>query len=70
MSERIKIRGVFKFQNGMCAVTDMNGQQVPDFQGKWEESKEKLKGGNIDTSHTEWFGVPFDERMEIEATVK
>jgi len=36
------IKGVFVFYNGMVAVTDHNGQQVYDLQGRWEEKKEAI----------------------------
>jgi len=36
------ICSVFVFQNGMVAVTDEKGQQVPELQGQWKEKKGKI----------------------------
>lgn len=33
----MKIRSVFKFPNGMVAVCDESGQQVPELQGRWDD---------------------------------
>ena len=29
-----KVKAVFRFPNGMIAVTDQNGQQIPELQGE------------------------------------
>jgi len=34
------IQSVFKFSNGMVAVCDEKGQQLPEYQGTWAEKKE------------------------------
>lgn len=42
IDERRVICAVFVFPNGMVAVTDNRGQQVPDLQGRWEEKKAEI----------------------------
>ena len=37
------IRDVFVFPNGMIAVCDQNGEQMPFFQGRKEEAMPKIK---------------------------
>ena len=49
------IKAVFVFPNGMCAVTDQKGEQMPDYQGRWSEVEQKVRaaaGPNV-----EWNGV-------------
>ena len=36
------IKTVFVFPNGMVAVCDENGQQIPEYQGKWVEKKNMI----------------------------
>ena len=36
------IAAVFVFANGMVAVTDEHGQQIPAYQGRWAEQREAI----------------------------
>lgn len=36
------IANVFVFANGMVAVTDEHGQQIPEYQGRWMEKREAI----------------------------
>lgn len=36
------IAAVFVFANGMVAVTDSHGQQIPAYQGTWAEKREAI----------------------------
>jgi hypothetical protein len=49
------IRAVFVYPNGMCAVTDQFGQQMPEFQGRWAEVEKKVR--EAAGSDVEWNGV-------------
>lgn len=40
--EPLRIASVFIFPNGNVAVCDQFGEQMPEYQGKWEEIKDKL----------------------------
>lgn len=43
MKEEVKvISDVIKFQNGMVLVFDENGEQMPAYQGRYEEVKAKI----------------------------
>lgn len=37
-----EIRKVYKWQNGMVMVFDQFGEQMPDYQGRYEEVREKI----------------------------
>jgi hypothetical protein len=37
-----KIAAVYVFDNGLCAVFDGFGQQMEEYQGVWEEEREKI----------------------------
>lgn len=37
------IKHIYIFANGMCAVFDTNGQQIPELQGKYEDLKGMIK---------------------------
>lgn len=37
------IRHIYVFTNGMVAVLDEHGQQMPEYQGKWGEMREKIE---------------------------
>ena len=34
-----KIKEVFAFRNGMVAVCDQDGEQIPEYQGRWDEKE-------------------------------
>lgn len=36
------IENVVRWQNGMVMVFDERGQQLPKYQGRWEEKKEEI----------------------------
>ena len=36
------IKDVIKFQNGMVMVFDEKGEQLPQYQGRYEEVKDKI----------------------------
>lgn len=40
--EPLIIANVFVFQNGNTAVTDQFGDQMPEYQGKWEEVRSRI----------------------------
>lgn len=40
--EPLRITNIFVFNNGMTAVTDQFGEQMPDYQGKYEDVKDKI----------------------------
>lgn len=42
MAVEFKIEAVYIFGNGMCAVFDQYGDQIPEMQGVWEEKKEAI----------------------------
>jgi len=50
----MKVRAVFRFPNGMVAVTDEHGNQIPELQGKFEDVKEKVE--TAADEGTEWNG--------------
>lgn len=41
--DELKITNVYHFTNGMVMVFDQHGQQMPEFQGKYEEVIEKIR---------------------------
>jgi hypothetical protein len=47
------IKSVYKFPNGMVAVFDENGKQIPEYQGKWKDLEEKINENANDK--TEWY---------------
>lgn len=50
----VKVKTVFRFPNGMVAVTDEHGQQISHLQGKFEDVKEKVEAAADE--QTEWNG--------------
>lgn len=55
---RHKIKTIFIFTNGMVAVFDQNGQQMPFFQGRKEEVMPKIKRRlNRQKGSVEWYGL-------------
>jgi hypothetical protein len=38
-----RIAIVYVFENGMTAVFDHNGRQLPDYQGPWEEVRDLIE---------------------------
>lgn len=42
IDEKAKIKHVYVFENGMCAVFDYKGQQVSELQGEWKEVFRKV----------------------------
>ena len=51
------ITAVYVFANGMAMVFDQFGHQMPDYQGVWEEVKEKVmrdKPANVSVGHCSW----------------
>ena len=47
-----RIHSVFVFGNGMCAVTDWDGKQVPELQGEWDEVKEVVRAAVLHQGNT------------------
>lgn len=37
-----RITHVVRWENGMVMVFDQHGQQMPDYQGPWEEMRDKI----------------------------
>lgn len=54
--EQPRIKTVFQFGNGMVAVTDQYGEQMPDYQGTLEEVRDKINRDAGDD--VEWNGWP------------
>ena len=48
------VKAVFRFPNGMVAVTDERGEQIPELQGRFEDVKEKVEAAA--NEQTEWNG--------------
>lgn len=46
---------VFVFKNGMVAVTDQFGQQMPGLQGKWVDKEADIAAAS--TFDTKWNGI-------------
>lgn len=55
------IKSVFKFPNGMVAVCDEKGEQLPEYQGKYEDVKDKILADA--PSDTEWNGWPGEDKV-------
>ena len=50
-----RIKSVFRFNNGMVAVCDQFGNQMPNYQGRWTDMRESiLRDAPEDT---EWNGI-------------
>ena len=43
MTDERRIENVVRWENGMVMVFDQYGQQMPDYQGKWEEMCEAIE---------------------------
>lgn len=41
--EKRRIKSVFVFANGMVAVCDQYGEQMPRYQGRWDEKEAKIR---------------------------
>ncbi len=41
--DALRIENVYCFPNGMVAVTDQHGQQIPEYQGRYEEVWPKIE---------------------------
>lgn len=42
-AEKSRIENVYCFPNGMVAVTDQYGQQMPEYQGRYDEVWPKIQ---------------------------
>ena len=52
------ITAVYVFKNGIVAVFDQNGQQMPFFQGRKEEAMPKIKRRlDRQKGKVEWYGL-------------
>lgn len=50
-----RIKSIYRFPNGMVAVIGHDHQQIPEFQGHWEDAQKKISkeiGRDIDLSQT------------------
>ena len=56
MPQKKSIKSVFLFPNGNVAVCDEHGQQMPEYQGTFEEVREAIERDA--TTETEWHGWP------------
>ena len=55
------IRSVIKAPNNMVMVFDENGEQIPEYQGQYEEVKERiLKDAPPETIFGYWFDYETD----------
>jgi hypothetical protein len=43
MSDELVITNVYRFSNGMVMVFDQHGQQMPEFQGQFQEMIDKIR---------------------------
>jgi len=51
----MKVKCVFLFPNGNVAVTDENGQQIPELQGLYKDVKDRvLAAADEDTEFNGW----------------
>jgi hypothetical protein len=50
MDEKQIIENVYFFPNGMVAVTDQRGQQIPEYQGLYDEVWPKIQKDLLPTS--------------------
>ena len=41
--DRAKIATVLVFANGMVAVCNEHGEQMPEYQGRWDDMREMIK---------------------------
>jgi hypothetical protein len=53
MCHALKITNVYKFANGMVIVFDQHGQQMPEYQGRYEDVIDKIRAA---------YDGPIDER--------
>lgn len=56
MSEEVRITTVIEWQNGMVMVFDQHGQQMPEYQGRAAEVREKILAAapNVEWKHRTW----------------
>jgi hypothetical protein len=52
------------FPNGMAAVFDERGNQVPEFQGRHSYTLQKLKDAGIHWTDVTEFGIPITQEKE------
>ncbi len=51
------IKTVIRLRNDMVMVFDTDGEQVPEYQGKYEDVKERiLRDASMGTVFNHWFG--------------
>ncbi len=54
-----KIASTFHFPNGMLATCGEDGQQLPEFQGRFSEYAQKvLDAADTDTKFHGWLSIP------------
>lgn len=57
-TKEILIKSVFVFPNGMCAVCNQDGQQIPELQGEWNEVKRLVfEAASKQDAPIEWYGL-------------
>jgi hypothetical protein len=62
----ITIKTAFRFQNNMVMVFDEEGEQIPEYQGQYEEVKESvLRDALPDTIFTHGFAAT-GELLEVQ----
>ena len=42
MPDKMKITTVIKYSNGIVLVFDQNGEQMPDYQGRYSDVKDRI----------------------------
>lgn len=60
------IEAVYRFPNGMVMVFDIEGKQIPRYQGKWSEMRELIEANSPDhvsIKHNKWDPLPHRERL-------
>jgi hypothetical protein len=57
------IRTVIRLKNNMVMVFDAEGEQVPDYQGQYEDVKDRiLRDASAGTAFNHWFGYELEPK--------
>jgi hypothetical protein len=55
------IEHVYRFANGLVMVFDEDGEQIPEYQGRWTEKREEILRDA--QAWTEFYGADFREKV-------
>lgn len=64
-----KINKVYVFTNGMCMVFDKDGEQIPEYQGRWEEVSDSIlkdKPAEVTIQGGCWLGLSREKQPKEE----